>query len=132
MNIRQEIEKAVKTFAAAQSPPIPVAYEGVAFDKPSRGPYLEVLFLASNTTNPTVDGSRIRKRGIVQINCYVPDGTGMGALDTLTDAVTALFPFDQKELYTTFSVEQTPNASAAMQDAGFRWAAVRITYRQEL
>lgn len=131
MNIRQEIESAVAAFANAQSPPIPIAYEGVAFTKPS-GPYLEILFLDSSAMNATVDASRIRKYGIVQISCYVLDGRGMKELDALTDNIIALFPVNDKGLYTTFSVEQPPNASPPMGDTKFRMAAVRVKYRQEI
>jgi hypothetical protein len=130
MNIRQEVEQALRVYATVKN--IPIAVEGVPFTKPSAGNWIELVFLASDTTNPTVDGSRIRKNGVFQINCYTPNGKGMKALDTLSDEIIALFPFDQKELYQTFSVEQTPNASQAMIDAAFLWCAVRVKYRQEM
>lgn len=130
MNIRQEVEKAVATFAASQN--IPVAYEGVAFTKPTNSSWLEVTFLDPSVMNPTVDGERIRKRGVVQIDVYVVDNKGSKSLDELTEAITRLFPFHDKARYTTFSVEQTPNVSSPMIDGIFRWAAVRVKYRQEL
>jgi len=132
MNIRQEVESAVTLFAKAQPTEVRVAYEGVAFNKPTDTPWIEIVFLASSTMNPTIDGSRIRKTGAFQINCYVPNGRGVKALEELSDAVVSLFPFDQKELYQTFSVEQTPNSSAIMIDAAFLWCAVRVKYRQEM
>jgi hypothetical protein len=132
MNIRQEAETAVAAFAAAQTPPIPVAYEGVPFVKPTNGPYLEILFLDSASMNATVDASRIRKYGTFQINCYTLDGKGMRELEALTENIIALFPVNDKERYTTFSVESPPNASPPMQDAKFRMAAVRVKYRQEI
>jgi hypothetical protein len=129
MNIRQEVETALRVYATSKN--IPVAVEGVPFNKPSTGNWLELVFLASDTTNPTVDGTRVRKTGVFQINCYTPTGKGMKALDIMSEEVVALFPFDQKEVYQTFSVEQTPNASQAMQDAAFLMCAVRVKYRQE-
>jgi len=123
MNIRQEVESAVTLFAKAQPTEVRVAYEGVAFNKPTDTPWIEIVFLASSTMNPTIDGSRIRKTGAFQINCYVPNGRGVKALEELSDAVVSLFPFDQKELYQTFSVEQTPNSSAIMIDAAFLWSS---------
>ena len=131
MNIRQEVELAITAFANSQSPPIPVAYEGVTFVKPTTGPYLEVVFLDSSAMNATVDASRIRKFGTFQINCYVEDGHGMKSLDALTDNIIALFPVNNKGLYTTFSVEQPANASPTMSDAKFRMSAVRVDYRQK-
>lgn len=132
MNIRQEVESAVAAFAASQNPVLAVSYEGVPFVKPSGAPFLEVVFLANNVMNATVDAQRQRVVGTFQINAYVPDGKGMKALDTLTNNIVALFPVYDKARYTTFSVEQPANVSPPMQDAAFRVAAVRVKYRQEL
>jgi hypothetical protein len=131
MNIRQEVEGTIAAFAASQSPAITVSYEGVAFNKPTGAPWLEVVFLNSVTTNANIDATRSRTYGTIQINVYVPDGKGMKQLDTLTNAVAALFPVADKARYTTFSVEQPPNVSSAMIDTQFRMAAVRVKYRQE-
>jgi hypothetical protein len=131
MNIRQEVETAIAAFAAEQSPAIPVALEGKAFTKPTGIPWLEIVFLNSVTTTATIDATRTRTYGTIQINVYVPDGKGMKALDNLTWDVAALFPVADKERYTTFSVEQPPNISSAMIDTQFRMAAVRVKYRQE-
>ena len=130
MNIRQEVESVIAAYASSKN--IPVAYEGVPFNKPTSGNWLEVVFLASNTTNPTIDATRIRKTGVIQINCYVPNGKGMKAIDALSDEIISLFPFDQRDLFQTFYVEQTPDASQAMIDAAFLWCAVRVKYRQEM
>lgn len=132
MNIRQEVETAVAAYAAAQNPPIPVAYEGVPFNKPTNAPYLEIVFLNNNITNATVDATRQRVYGSFQINCYCPDGKGMKRLDTLANDIVALFPVYDKARYTTFSVEQPANVSPPMTDVAFRVAAVRVQYRQEL
>lgn len=131
MNIRQEVESAISLFASSQNPAIPVAFEGVPFTKPSSGSWLEVVFLSSQTTTATVDASRTRTYGMVQISCYTVDGKGMKQLDTLTAAVADLFPVADKARYSTFSVEQPAQISAAMIDTQFRMAAVRIRYRQE-
>lgn len=129
MNIRQEVEKTVATFAAANN--LQVAYEGVPFTKPTTA-FLAVMFLGSNNHNSTVDGEHTRRRGIVQIEAYVPTGKGMKSLDDLTDKIVAQFPFKDKELFTTFSVEGMPEVSAAFQDGAFMCAVVRVAYRQEL
>jgi hypothetical protein len=131
MNIRQEVESAIATFASLQTPKIVVAYEGVPFSKPNNSSWLEVVFLDAAVTNPTVDGLGIRKQGVFQINCNVIDGKGMKSLDELTESIVSLFPFHDKARYTTFSVEQTPHVSPPMLDGVFRWAAVRVKYRQE-
>lgn len=130
MNIRQEVEKALLAFAAAQTPPLAVALEAKSFTKPD-GPWIEIVFLDPEPMNPTVDGTRTRVYGVFQINVYVLDGKGMKQLDALTKALVDLFPMHQKELYTTFSVEQTPSVSRSFPDDKFRCAAVRVKYRQE-
>jgi hypothetical protein len=132
MNIRQEVESAIAAFAAAQSPAISVAYEGVAFNKPVGSPYLQVVFLNNAIKNATVDAMRQRVYGSFQVMVCVPDGKGMKQLDTLTSAVAALFPVYDKAKYSTFSVEQPANISPPMTDAAFRVAVVRVQYRQEL
>jgi hypothetical protein len=132
MNIRQEVESAIASFASSQSPVIPVAYEGLPFTKPTNSPYLQVVFLNNNITNATVDAMRQRVYGSFQIHVYAPDGKGMKQLDTLTAEIAALFPVYDKTKYSTFSVEQPPNVSPPMTDAAFRVAVVRVQYRQEL
>lgn len=132
MNIRQEVEKTLLAFASAQTPKIPVAFEGVPFTKPSTGPYLEIVFLEPVVLNPTVDVTRVRKFGVIQIMCFVEDGKGLKQLDALTESVAALFPVTEKQRYTTFTVEQTPSISGSMPEDRFRCAVVRVKYRQEL
>lgn len=132
MNIRQEVESAIGSFAAAQSPAIPVAYEGISFSKSTNSPYLQVVFLSNAITNATVDAQRQRVYGSFQIVVCVPDNKGMKQLDTLTSDIAALFPVYDKSKYSTFSVEQPANVSPPMTDAAFRVAVVRIQYRQEL
>lgn len=132
MNIRQEVESTVASFAAAQSPVIPVAYEGKSFNKPTNSPYLQVVFLDNSVTNATVDAERQRVYGSFQIMVAVPDNNGMKQLDTLTGQIAALFKVYDKAKYSTFSVERPANVSPAMTDAAFRVAAVRVQYRQEL
>lgn len=132
MNIRQEVETAIANFARQQTPAIAVAFEGVPFTKPTGQPYLEVVFLNNTVTNATVDATRARVYGTIQVNVNIPDGHGIGALDSLTSAVAQLFPVYDKTRFNTFSVEQPPNISQSMIDLQYRWASVRVKYRQEL
>lgn len=132
MNIRQEVEKTLLAYASAKIPKIPVAFEAVPFTKPSTGNWLELMFLEPVVINPTVDVLRTRKYGIIQINCCVPDGQGMKALDQLTEEIVALFPVHDKTKFHTFTVEQTPKISSSFPDDKFRVAVVRVKYRQEI
>ncbi len=129
MNIRQEVETAITTWAKANN--VAVAYEGKAFNKPKQGNWLEIVFLDPQVMNPTVDATRTRKRGIFQISCYIPDNQGIGPLEELTTAIVNLFPYYDQQRYQTFTVEQTPNVSSSFPEDAFRCAAVRVKYRQE-
>lgn len=132
MTIRSEIETRLLNWANAQSPPIRVALEGVPFTKPTDGsPYLQIFFLNTSTTNPAIDGTRIRVRGVVQINCCVPDGKGSKQVDALAQSIIDLFPIVPKSLFSTVSIEQTPDAGPAIIDATWRIVPVSIKFRQE-
>lgn len=132
MNLRQEVEKRLLAFADSQTPKISVAIEAVPFTKPDKGKYLELVFIEPVVMNPTVDVTRVRMLGIIQIACYCPDGKGMRAIDELTQAVAALFPVTDKQAFETFTVEQTPKISSSFPDDKFRCAVVRVKYRQEI
>jgi hypothetical protein len=95
------------------------------------GNYLEVFFLVSNTTNPTIDALRTRTKGIVQVNCYTPDGKGSAGVEALAQGIVNLFPVFPKSYMPTVSIEQTPASNQALVDASWRFIPVRISYRQE-
>jgi hypothetical protein len=130
MSIRSELELKLAAWASSQVPPIPVAYEGVAFTKPTTGPWLQPTMLTSSTVNPTVEATRRRERGVFQINCYVRDGLGSAAVENLSNNIVNLYPVVPKT--GTVSIEQTPQTAAAIvtQD-GWRYIPVRVSYRQE-
>lgn len=104
MSIRTEIEKKLATFAAAQVPPIPVAYENVEFIKPATGRYLRIMFLDSASVSRNVAASGKRTTGMFQIDVCAPLGKGMKELEALRDAVVDLYPVVPK--LETVSVEQ--------------------------
>lgn len=131
MSIRSELEGTLLTWAAAQSPPLLVCVEGVPFVKPTNAPYLQVWLTSSVTTNPTVDGKRKRVRGFVSVNICVPDGKGSKQAEDLAQQIVDLFPVVPKSLFTTVSIEQTPQTGQAMIDNAFRVIPVTIRYRQE-
>jgi hypothetical protein len=129
MSIRSELETRIKVWADAQSPPIPVAFEGIPFNKPKIGPWLRVWMLANVTINPTVDAARKRTKGIMQVDCCVLDGTGSAAVEALANSVAALFPVLPKT--GTVSIEQPPQTGQAFPQDLWRIIPVTISYRQE-
>jgi hypothetical protein len=129
MSIRTEIETKLATFAAAQVPPIPVAYENVAFTKPTTGRYLEIHFLDSASKSRNVEANGKRVTGMFQINCYAPLGKGMASLEALRDAVVALYPVVPK--METVSIEAPLSWSGSFVQDAFICIPITGQYRSE-
>ena len=99
--------------------------------KPTNAPYLQVWFAGSTTANPTVDGTRKRTRGFMQVNIAALNGQGSKQGEDLAQQIVDLFPILPKSLFTTVSIEQTPQTGQALIDGVFRVIPVTIRYRQE-
>ena len=130
MTIRGDIESRLLSFAAAQTPPIPVALEGVPLTRPTNSTfYFELFFLPSTTTTVTLGARHIRQRGMVQINVWTVDGHGSGALEAMADQVAALYPvvpITQNTIITKY-----PATGVQRQDSTWRCIPVYVSYRQE-
>jgi hypothetical protein len=129
MSVRSELESRIKAWAESQSPAVPVSWEGVAFNKPLDGVFIQPFILPAQTQNPTVDGNRTRELGILHVNCWSPDGIGMGRVEALADKIVSLFPILPKT--GTVSIERTPSKQAPMVADGWRILPVVIYYRRE-
>jgi hypothetical protein len=129
MSIRSELEARLKVFADAQTPRIPIAWEGVPFTPPATGAFFEVRMLASTNTSANVAASSVRTRGNFQITIVDKDGTGSKGIEDLAAQVMALYPMLPKT--GTVSVEQPPQKSAAILLLDKRVIVVTVNYRQE-
>jgi hypothetical protein len=128
--IRAELETRLKTWADAQNPKVPIAFEGASFTKPSAGQFLEPILIPNITLNREVSGTRKTLIGLFQVNCWAKAGSGMGAAEQLAQSVIDLFPLLPKT--GLVSIEKTPYASAPMPDsAGWLVIPVTIQYRME-
>lgn len=128
--IRQELETRIAALAAAQSPPLKVAYEDVPFDPSALQSFLEVTIVPAITQNVTVDGNRIRELGVMQVNVWAKTGKGAGLGESIADKVIAAFPV--VPITGTISIVQTPYKSRAIKDeSGWRIVPVTISYRRE-
>lgn len=127
--IRAELETKLATWAAAQTPPIPIAYEGVPFIKPANfGMYIECFVVPAITFNPSVDGIRKRELGIFQIIVWNKDGLGSKAIEATATSIVNLFPLVPKT--GLVSIEKTPDQGNAITDiSGYRAVPVSIEYR---
>lgn len=127
--IRVFFETKLAAFAAAQTVPLAVAYEGVPFTKPQSAAYLECYLISSAVINPTVDGTRTRSVGVFQVNIVTPDGLGSKQGEELALGIIALYPLLPKG---AVSVEQTPHAERAQLNLdGHRVLPVLVKYRYE-
>lgn len=122
-------ESRLQTWAQAQVPPVPIAFENVGFVKPSNSAWLEPFLIPNTTMNKEVSGQRKTHLGLYQVNCWAPKGEGMGEVRALADAVIDLFPLLPKG---AVSVEETPTASRPLPDGdNYVVVPVLIKYRYE-
>lgn len=128
--IRAALESRLKTWADAQS--IKVAYQSVAFTKPSPpAPFLEATLIPNVAMNRDVAATHERHLGFFQVNCWAPSGLGMGQAEALAQSVKALYPVMPKT--GSVSVETPPKIDKALVDPTEAWVIVPvlITYRYE-
>lgn len=128
--IRAELETRLKMWAASQPTKIPVAYEGVAFTKPTDGMYLETFLLPTDVIDSDLAATRKRYIGIFQVNCWAKSGKGMGQVEQLAQNIIDLFPILPKT--GAVSIERTPYAEGSiLDDTGWIIVPVTIEYRYE-
>lgn len=129
--IRQELEQRIAAVASSLIPPIPVVYEDVPFTKPTTSPFVECFLTPSVTKDVTVDGTRQRELGTLQINIWVPSGKGAATGERLAQAFISAFPIVPKT--GSVSIEQTPYMSRAITDvSGWRIIPITTSYRREI
>lgn len=128
--IRSVFETQLKTWADAQVPKIPIAFEGASFSKPSSGTFLEPTLLPNVTLNHDLSGLRKTYLGIFEVKCWCQSGRGMGKVEQLAGSIINLFPMLPKA--GVVSVEQTPHAEHThLDDSGWIVVPVLILYRYE-
>ena len=124
------LETKLKTWADAQVPVIPIAFEGASFAKPATGLYMEPLLVPNITLNNEISGQRRTYLGIFEIKVWGRSGRGMGAVEQLLASLTALFPLVPK--VGVVSIEKTPySVHPQYDDAGWIIAPLLIHYRYE-
>lgn len=130
--IRAILMAKLATFAAAHSPVLTIAREGIPFTKPADdSAFLEAILTPANTTNPSSEATRKRFHGDFQINVWTKDNIGPGSGEAIAEEIIALFPVVPKSLLPV-SIEQTPSIRAAILDqAGWRVIPVTMMYRAE-
>lgn len=91
-NIYKDLRAALESQLANVVSVPDIAYENVPYSPNTGVSYLEVKFIPV-TKRPTVRGLNPQQRydGVFAINCYVPEGLGPAAADTLANNVMDAF-----------------------------------------
>jgi hypothetical protein len=133
-DIREAFETRIQTFAAAQTPAIPVAWENVGFRPSPDIAYLRCAMLPALTQNPWLGVTSNRLVGIYQINVYGIQDEGPGGAEAIADALIALFPRGgMTQNGKTINIDYTPTRAKGMNDQnGFFFIPVRIRYREDV
>lgn len=123
-------ESRLKTWADAQVPPVDVAWEHVAFTRPDDDSlWIEPILIPNMTMNKELSGSRSTQYGLYQVNCWAPEGEGMGRVRAMAQAIVDLFPIVPKS--GDVSVEGTPTADRPIKEDNWVAVPVLIKYRLE-
>lgn len=89
--IRSLFETRLKTWAAARSTPLPIAYENVGFSTPDTT-YLRAFMLPGDTDSADLAGTLRNRVGVYQINIVCPANKGPGEGQGIAAELEALFP----------------------------------------
>lgn len=130
--IRALLEKRLGTWAKAQSPVIPVAFQNAAFTKPS-GLYLRAFLLPNPTDTRFLESTDREYMGVFQASIVAPLNGGPSAADTVVAALEALFPKDLLLTSTlTVRVTSTPSAAPALTEPDAYVVPVSFSYQAQV
>lgn len=129
--VRKGFETALKAWAAAQTPAIPIAWENVAFSPPE-GRYIRAFVLPADTGSIDLAGAHRVYAGVFQITLCLPAGTGPGQAETLLAALDALFPVATPLIAGGLRIFfSPPSAAAPLPEPGRYVVPVSIRYRAD-
>lgn len=102
--VRKLFETRLKTWAAARSPALRVAFEDVAFTPNSGETYLRCFTLPARTGSEDLQGVHRLYTGVWQVNIIKPSNGGAGTLSAIADELEALLPQNLQLTDGTFMV----------------------------
>jgi hypothetical protein len=103
--IRSLLEGRLKTWAAARSPALRIAYQNVMFTPVANETYFRAFMLPAGTSSNDLAGAHRLYTGVFQITIVTPVGGGPGAAETLGDELAALYPLNDQLTKDGFSVQ---------------------------
>lgn len=91
--IRKAFESTLKTWADAQTPAIPVAWENVSFTPPA-GRYARAFVLPSTKERLFLEGGGRMWKGLFQVSLCMTQGAGAGGAEALVASLDTAFASD--------------------------------------
>ena len=133
-DIREAFETRIAAFAAAQNPPLPVAWENVSYTPSPATGWLQVALLPGVTVNPALGVRFDRLVGFFQVNVYAIQDGGPAAAEAIADAILDLFPRGSlTQNGAIINIDTTGSRAQGMNDEnGFYFIPVRIRYREDV
>lgn len=132
--IRTALETALNTWAAAQSPVVPIAYQNVGYTPAIGTLYVRASMIPAETQNPSLGDAMKRYTGIMQLNIYGKDGNGSGANETVSDSLLSYFARGESFVSggVTVRILQSPSINPPLNDAGWYITPVAIRYQADV
>lgn len=89
--MNSDITKAFFDLIIAANLGIPVSFEGIKFEQPASGQWLELSILPNDGIDQSLAGNNVLAQGIFQVNVCDRPNTGLIPLQQLSETVAALF-----------------------------------------
>lgn len=130
--IRAAIEVRLATWAALQTPALPIAWEGWAFSP--NGTYLRVDMNTAEPDDPALGQGLQRHRGVYQVSVFVPTGSGPVTAESKAADIAALFARGtvMNQGSTKVEIYRTPQVGRLMPDGPYSFVPVTIWYRADI
>jgi Bacteriophage related domain of unknown function len=91
VTIRTAFESRLATWAAAQTPALPIAYENRAFTPPANNRYLRAYLIPAPTVNEFLEGTHRSYEGVFQVSIVQPLTAGTASAATIALALDTLY-----------------------------------------
>lgn len=128
--VRQALETRLATWASAQSPSIPVAYENAIFEKPTDSTWLESILIPNTTNNRETTALHQTYIGLFQVNVWSRKGEGLHDAQVVAESISSLFPVMPK--IGSVSIDKPPHVGRPiLDDSGWVALPILMSYRYE-
>lgn len=94
--IRSLLETRLKTWAAARTPALRIAYQNVAFTPNNGETYLRAFLIPAGTDSNDLAGAHRLYTGVFQITIVTSTGNGPSGAETIADELAILYPLNDR------------------------------------